>query len=126
MAATTQARIAASVFTRLCAIQKRLHQWAEQECNGAIQWEEDSETGAEVPRRYGPDRYGSYTIKGPIIPNQESKLLKEADKLAAQCGGLVYHQTDPRGCALYFYRPEDLRNYPIDQSYSTVALACVK
>ena len=122
MAATTQTRIPAPVFTRLCAIQKRLHQWAEAECNGEIQWDDHDCT---IPRRYYSDR-GCFTVKGPIIPNQEAKLLKEAAKLAAQCGGLIYHQGDPRGCALYFYRLEDLRNYPIDQSYSSIALACVK
>lgn len=127
MTATTQARIPAATFARLCSIQKRLHQWAEQECNGAIQWEEDPETGEEVPRRYYLDgRYNSYTVKGSIVPNKGAKLIKEATRLAAECGGLIYHQTDPRGCALYFYRLEDLRNYPIDESYSTVALACIK
>lgn len=122
----TTARIPAATFTRLCAIQKRLRQWAEQECNGAIQWEDDPETGAEIPRRYHLDRWGACTVKGAIIPNREAKLIKEASRIAAECGGLIYHQTDPRGCALYFYRLEDLRGYPIDQCYSSIALACVK
>lgn len=123
--ATAQDRIPAAAFNRLCAIQKRLHKWAEDECNGAIQWDDAECT---IPRRYYPDRYGSFTSKGGIIPNQEAKLLKEATELAAKCGGLIYHQADPRGCALYFYRESDLagRKFPIDQCYSSVALACCK
>jgi hypothetical protein len=123
MQTTIQERIPASAFKRLCAIQRKLHKWAEDECNGAIQWEDDACT---IPRRYYPDRWGSPTLSGPVIPNQEAKLLKEAAALAAQCGGLIYHQSDPRGCALYFYRESDLagRRFPIDQCYSSVALAC--
>lgn len=123
--ATAQTRIPAAVFNRLCAIQKRLHKWAEDECNGAIQYDDAECT---IPRRYYSDRWGNCTVKGGIIPNQEAKLLKEAAELAAKCGGLIYHQTDPRGCALYFYRESDLagRGLPIDQCYSSVALACCK
>jgi hypothetical protein len=122
---TAQDRIPAAVFNRLCAIQRRLHKWAEDECNGAIQWDDEECT---IPRRYYPNCYGSFTSKGGIIPNQEAKLLKEATELAAKCGGLIYHQADPRGCALYFYRESDLagRKFPIDQCYSSVALACCK
>jgi hypothetical protein len=114
-----------ATFARICAIERRLHKWAEDECNGVIQWDDADCT---IPRLYYNDRYGSPTVKGPIIPNQEAKLLKEAQTLAAECGGLIYHQTDPRGCALYFYRATDLdgRRYPIDQIYSSVATPCRK
>lgn len=119
----TNPRLPVSVFKRLCILEKHLHKWAEEECNGSIQWDDDVHT---IPRRYYADRWRCYTVKGPIIPNQESKWLEEAKTLAAECGGKIYHQTDPRGCALYFYRDSDLkeRSYPIDQIYSTVALAC--
>jgi hypothetical protein len=125
MATATQTRIPAAVFNRLCAIERRLQKWAEAECNGAIQWDDDDCT---IPRRYYPDRWGCCTVKGGIIPNQEASLLKEATELAAKCGGLIYHQSDPRGCALYFYRPEDLegRKFPIDSIYSSVALPCCR
>lgn len=120
---TTTTRVPAAVFKRLCILQEHLHKWAEQECNGEIQWDDADCT---IPRRYYPDRWGTPTVKGPVIPNQEAKWLKEAQDLAAQCGGKVYHQTDPRGCALYFYRDSDLegRAYPIDQIYSSVGLPC--
>lgn len=118
-----QNRIPATSFAKLCRLSDKLHKWAEDECNGAIQWDDADCT---IPRRFYADRYGSYTVKGGIIPNGNAKWIKEAEAIAAQCGGLIYHQADPRGCALYFYRPSDLegRNYPIDQLYSSVGLAC--
>ncbi len=119
----TQTKLPPEVFRRLCALQKKLHRWAEEECNGSIQWDDDACT---VPRRYHLDRWGSYTIKGERIPNKEAQWLMQAEQLAAQCGGRVYHQGDPRGCALYFYRDSDLegRAFPIDSIYSSVALPC--
>ena len=115
--------IPSATFKRLCQIQSHLHKWAEDECNGFIQWDDSDCT---IPRRYYLDQYGTPTRKGPVIPNREAKYLKEAETLAAECGGKIYHQGDPRGCALYFYRDSDLegRNFPIDQIYNTAALAC--
>jgi hypothetical protein len=128
MATATQTRIPASAFNRLCSIERKLHKWAEDECNGRIQWETHPVTGEDAPRLYGLDRWGSYTIPCGFIPNRERLYLMEASKIAAQCGGLVYHQGDPRGCALHFYRPEDLegRKFPIDSIYSSVALPCCR
>jgi hypothetical protein len=119
----TKKDLPASAFARLCAIQKHLHRWAEDECNGFIQYED---TECAIPWRYCLDQWGTPTVKSHRIVNKEAKYLLEAQELAAQCGGFVYHQTDPRGCALYFYRPADLegRRFPIDQCYSSVALAC--
>jgi hypothetical protein len=118
-----QIKLPAKVFNRLCVIQRHLHQWAEDECNGVIQYDDAECT---IPRRYHLDERGSPTRKGSICRNLEEKYVKEAQELAAQCGGFVYHQTDPRGCALYFYRAADLeaRGLPIDQCYSIMALAC--
>ena len=115
--------IPASTLKRLCQIQRHLKRWAEDECNGFIQWVDSDCT---IPRRYGLDQWGTPTVPGAIIPNMEARYLREAEALAAECGGRIYHQGDPRGCVLYFYRDSDLegREFPIDQIYSTVALAC--
>jgi len=109
------------LFARLCRIQEHLRQWAEDECNGRIQWDDD-----ETPWHYRPDRWGSYTVRTGRAPDLETRYLAEAKDIARQIGGQVYHQTDPRGCALYFYRDSDLIGYsdPIDCIYSTVALPC--
>jgi hypothetical protein len=48
-----------------------------------------------------------------------------ARKIAAKHGMSVYHQGDPRGCALYVYSAADLKGRKIDECYSTVARAVV-
>lgn len=120
---TTKADLPKPAFEKLCRLERKLHKWAEEECNGTIQWEDQECT---IPRRYTNDRYGTPTVKGAVIPNGEAKWLKEAEELARQCGGHIYHQGDPRGCALYFYRDCDVsdRKYPIDSIYSSVAVPC--
>lgn len=73
-----------------------LSRWAEEECNGAIQRDEPS----GHPRRYRELPDGSHR-RGSIIPDREQGALK---RVAALCKALklyFYHQTDPRGCALY-------------------------
>ncbi len=105
---------------RLVAIERHLHKWAEDECNGVIQWSENG----EIPYGYKQDAYGIYSVTSKLV-DRKSKWLAEADKLAAECGGKIYHQGDPRGCALYFYRESDLdkSSLPIGQIYNTHATA---
>ena len=114
-----------SVFNRLCVIQRHLKKWAEDECNGFIQWQDQECT---IPTRHNPDCYGGASQYGRVIVNKEAKYLKEAESLASQCGAKIYHQGDPRGCVLYIYRDSDLegRKFPIESCYSSAALACVK
>jgi len=109
------------LFARLCFIQEHLRQWAEDECNGRIQRDDYG-----APCHYRPDRWGDFTILVGPMPDLETRYLAEAKDIARQIGGHVYHQTDPRGCTLYFYRASDLVGHsgPIDSIYSTVALPC--
>ena len=101
--------------------EKNLHKWAEDECNGRIQW--DDKTGE--PHLYRKDKWGDYTCKGQPTFNREDFYLDIARKQAARYGLLIFHQSDPRGCALYVYDKQDLERskYPIDQCYSTVGTA---
>ena len=48
-----------------------------------------------------------------------------ARETAARFGLKVYHQSDPRGCALYVYSEDEMRGsrYPIEQVYNTRATA---
>jgi hypothetical protein len=50
---------------------------------------------------------------GELTKRQETRqanLQAEAEKMAAEFGLTAYHQTDPRGCALYLTGP-DCREY---------------
>ena len=100
-----------------------LHKWAEDECNGRIQW--DDVTGE--PHIYRKDKWGSYTVRQshPAF-NREDHYLDIARKQAARFGLSIYHQGDPRGCALYVYDPADLEkttSREINCVYNTVATA---
>ena len=99
--------------------EKALHKWSEDECNGRIQW--DDETGE--PRLYRKDQWGSYTCKGPVTFNREDHYLDLARKQAARYGLQIYHQSDPRGCALYVYSQSDLNGSDIRSIYPTHAIA---
>jgi hypothetical protein len=77
-----------------------LHTWAEHECNGTIQRED----GTNIP-------YWHNTNTGKRIgrtADREAGALKRAQNIAARYGLTAYHQTDPRGCALYLVRPGDV------------------
>ena len=40
--------------------------------------------------------------------NRVTNLENKALEIAKEFGGLAYHQSDPRGCALYIVNPEEL------------------
>lgn len=85
-------------------IEMTLHRWAEHECNGNIQREGDNGDGK--PRWHSG--YGNG--KGYPIPDREKGALKRLGKIMAQYPALVaFHQGDPRGCALYILRREQIK-----------------
>lgn len=121
-ALTMLPRISEQDFARLARIERKLRRLGEEECNGQIQVGE--ENGHEVYRRYYRDQWGSYTSRGEVIPDPYRQPLAKAAKIAANCGGLIYHQPDPRGASLYFYRESDLGGRKIDECCGILALPC--
>jgi Fe-S cluster assembly scaffold protein SufB len=76
-----------------------LHKWAIADCNGD-HWRDD-ETGK-------PFRLYNYTTK-VFIPDLERAALRRVAALAANYPKfVVYHQPDPRGCALYLIKKSDV------------------
>ena len=106
----------ATEWETLKRLAKAIHQWNEDESNGAIQWEGENE---ETPRRYYLDDYGTYTKPGPVIVDKESRALESACEIASKHGLSIYHQTDPRGIALYVYNAADSKGR-IDELYSSI------
>lgn len=101
--------------------QMTLHRWAEMECgdgNDYASWtvERDDTTGQPFRCIY-PHR-GTAT-REPIA-DREAGALKRVAKVCAEYGLHFYHQTDPRGCALYVAR-EPLA----DQNYSSAGVAVI-
>lgn len=88
-------------------IEMTLHRWAERECNGEVERDETTNKTYSVSASY-LNGIGEY--KRFPCPDRESGALKRLAEIMEQFPELVaYHQTDPRGCALYIVRKSDIR-----------------
>lgn len=100
---------------KLRRIEMTLHRWAEAECNGEIQ--RDGENGDGKPRYYyGPNMDRSY----PIADREAGALKRLETIMAAYPEMVAYHQTDPRGCALYLVPKDKLGDGDISSLYSSL------
>ena len=100
---------------QLLRASRTLSCWGEHECNGTIQRDED--TG--IPYWWSPDT-GERLSRAP---DREVGALKRAERIAAEHGLTIYHQPDPRGCALYLLRPGDVPAGERAESYYTRGIA---
>ena len=104
-------------------ISMTLSRWAERECNGEVEVEDDG-------KAFHTHDYVSCTGKWKTvryaIPNREAGAIRRLGKMMqAHPGWDFYHQGDPRGAALYLYRPEDLKpGQGVDSVYSSIGI-CV-
>lgn len=94
-----------------------LHTWAEHECNGAIQ--RDEETG----RPYWHSTYDGRRFSR--TSDRETGALKRARAIVEAHGFTLYHQGDPRGCSLYIIRPGDVPEGGKPDSYYYRGMAVV-
>lgn len=97
--------IAVRDVAALMRAERTLHRWAEEECgngNDFASWaiERDEATGKPYRVTY-PHRGHSYRVR---IPDREVGALARVAKICAAHGLHFWHQTDPRGCALYVSR----------------------
>ena len=105
-------------YKALALEEHRLQRWAEQECNGEIQ--RDDETGK--PYTVYMVGRGQDSARFPT-PDRETGCIRRCEEIAARYGLKFFHQTDPRGCQVHIYREEDLQGSEICQVYSTQAHA---
>ena len=97
-----------------------LQRWAEQECGDSNDYasfsiERDEETGIPYRCTY---RHDSNKVSRYRIPDREAGALRRTKAICEQAGLHFFHQTDPRGCALY------VSNEPLTDSYYTRGVAC--
>ena len=103
-------------YKALALEEHRLQRWAEEECNGTIQ--RDEETGK--PFRHWPD----WPSMSPVpTPDREAGCIRRCEEIAARYGLKFFHQLDPRGCQVHIYRESDLKGSEIGQVYPTQAHA---
>lgn len=98
---------------QLRRIEMTLHRWAELECGDGNEWgswaierDETTEKPFMVRHHYRHGR-GKDTMTRYAIADREAGALRRLGAIMASKPSLVaYHQTDPRGCALYIvHRP---------------------
>jgi hypothetical protein len=114
---------------QLRRISMTLHHWNEQECgngNDHCSWSIERDEETNKPFRVVYPHHGPST-RYPIA-DRETGALARLDKLMLSHRGIRYfHQTDPRGCALYLLSSSDLRGVqetPIDQIYTRGLAIC--
>lgn len=106
--------------------QMTLHRWAEEMCNGTIQ--RDGPEGDGKPFRVREyQRFsampGNVGVKHERItypvPDREAGALRRVAEVCKAAGLHYYHQTDPRGCALY------VSTEPLTSSNYNRGVACL-
>ena len=105
-------------ITALLRASNTLSRWNERECNGEVQVDDSGKA-----ERVWYDNKG--TRHGYTIPNREASTLKRVETiLSKHPGHFYYYQGDPRGCALYLFKPGDIKEGErIDSLYSSRGLA---
>lgn len=107
-------------------IEMVLHRWAEKECgidtpHGSYVIERDEKTGKPFGRFYSHATNNRYPV-----PDAETGALRRLAAVMERYPDLcAYHQTDPRGCALYILRKADVGSDRIDRVYARGVAVCV-
>ena len=97
-----------------------LHRWDELACNGEVEVDEDG-------KAYSVNRGGAWNnwrVSRYPTPNREDGAIRRLGLMMADYPGwYFYHQSDPRGAALYLYKPADLMpGQSIDSHYSSIGV----
>jgi hypothetical protein len=108
-------------------IEMTLQRWAELECgdgNDYASWsvERDDATGTPYMVTH-PHSGESYRRK---IADREAGALRRLQQIMAHHAGLwFFHQSDPRGCAVYIGRNEDVAGMDLSSVYTRGVAACI-
>lgn len=94
-----------------------LHRWAEGECGDGYSCISRDETTGKPYREVSGMSGKNRMIP---IPDRETGALKRVADVCARYGLAFYHQTDPRGCALYVAKADAGMT---DSNYSSVGVA---
>ena len=97
-----------------------LHRWDEHACNGEVETDPDGKTYSV----HQGGLFDRYKIVRYPTPNRKAGAIRRLGLMMADHPGWdFYHQGDPRGAALYLYRPSDLMpGQSVDSYYSTVGV----
>ncbi len=121
---------------KLRLIEKTLSRWGELECGGGNEhasWaiERDETTNKPFMVTHYHNMMGSPRERRLRIADREAGALRRCQQIMASHPGLwFYHQSDPRGCALYIGHKYDLENrdgvlLPIESTYTRGTAVCI-
>lgn len=85
----------------LTKLSRTLRRWYEHECNGEIQRDEKT----NLP--YWHNMTTGERCRRAL--DKETMAVTRANKLAGDYDLKIYYQTDPRGCAIYLLKREDIQ-----------------
>ncbi len=121
----TQIRLSFDDANTLRRAELTLQRWAEQECgdgNNYSSWAIERDEVTDIPymvRHHYKHGLGKDSVSRTRIADREAGALRRIKAVCERNGLNYYHQTDPRGCALY------VSNQPFaDFNYSSVGVAC--
>ena len=109
----------------LVRIERTLQRWAERECNGEV--ERDEQTGKPYYSlaQAGIGGGGEYR-RWPVPDREKGALRRLAVLMEKHPLYQAYHQTDPRGCALYIVLRSDVPDgSDISSCYNLGLAVCV-
>lgn len=102
-----------------------LQRWAELECGDSnnygswvIERDDDGKGAPFLVHRHNGGRFYNDTVRRTRIPDREAGALRRVKAICEAHGLHFYHQTDPRGCALY------VSNEPLPDNNYTRGVAC--
>jgi hypothetical protein len=107
-------------------IEMTLQRWGEKECGDGSNWaiERDETTGKPFNVWHGegkPSRHPIADREAGALRRLEGIVINRNTRNENQVA--YYHQSDPRGCALYLIKGEDITK-PIDQIYYRGLAVC--
>jgi hypothetical protein len=106
-------------------IEMTLQRWSEQECGDgneygswAIERDETTEKPFMIHHHYRHGKGQDTVTRSPIADREKGALKRLAAIMANYPELIAYHQTDPRGCALYILRKSDVNGDDINSVYT--------
>lgn len=113
--------------SRLLKAERALQRWGELECgdsNDHASWhvERDEKTGK--PFHVVIPHGGDAKARRSPCRDMERAALRWVAEVAEPLGLVWYHQGDPRGCALYVGRKEDLGGLSLEQGHNRLVAVC--
>nr|BAR36818.1 hypothetical protein [uncultured Mediterranean phage uvMED] len=126
-AAQQRLGLSREAWVTLCDAEHILHVWAEHECNGIIQRDEPTDKWPlGRPRRFALLDQPCGPVDCGYVPDSAAGAMRRAKQALAGSGLMIYWQTDPRGCQVYVYKPEEClaRGGDISGLYYTIGVPC--